>query len=213
MNLSNLRETSVLTRTTNTGITYARILSRIKQEPPFRGAFHHPSMVLDFGTGYGNGIPALETHYPTATIHAHDLVHPLEWRHSRGLLIDFLPEEPTYGLVLAIYVLNVLPLVDRLDAVMEIYDILLPGGIALFCVRPWHDDVSRTKQYDLTPERNGILTKHGNVDTFQKGYLPLELESELEWFFSKHPDVEVHALPRRDPSRGMTSYIHKKEVP
>lgn len=111
------------------GPIYAAALSAARAAAPA------PKTVLDFGSGTGQLLPLLEATFPSAEIHATDIIARVEsiprsviWH--RGDLNDRLPlGDASFDLVCAIEVIEHLE--NPRHVMREIARVLHPGGIAI----------------------------------------------------------------------------------
>ena len=205
-----------LNRTRNTGLTYQRVVDALRRSEVGSFLPTMPRRLLDYGCGFGEGSSYLEGLFPGWTPDAYDSSPPAEWLHPKTTLLtpEELPVAPSYHLIFAISVLDGLSLSRRREVATDIYDLLLPGGVAVFVVRPWYHDIELLEGIRGS-EPYTIYVPRGRNSTppyvFQKGYTPLELEFYLQWLFNGNATLsaEVHALPIPNATT-IASYIKKK---
>ena len=124
--------------------------------------------ILDFGAGLGKG---------TAKIGSDDYEpFPKEGYTPKYTDPGKIPDE-SYGGVVNLNVLNVVPPEIREQIVQDIARVLKPGGQAVIGTRRWKGDVANTKNFKPTGEENAIITGR---ETYQKGIEPAELIEYLQ---------------------------------
>lgn len=180
-----------LTRISSTPAAYQKALKdlRVRISP---GYYNMLESALDYGAGFGRG-----TEYLTQSGFSVDAYEPYEvadWPHVAPLYADVDDLPRTYDLIMCVYVLNVLEPQLRRNVVQKVYGLLNNGGVGLFIVRQWENDVARTKTGIPAPERHALYVPHGNnAHTYQKGYDNLDLPLELDWYLPN--DVLSIPLP------------------
>lgn len=192
-----------LTRVRNTANTYGRLLTLLRPELP------SSPRILDYGAGFGHGSELFLKHYPS--VYAYDPMPPLEVPPNVPFLNRDTVDAATFDLIVAVYVLNVLPPDERRDVVLHIADRLSPGGLAAFVVRSWHADIAATKTAIPAPERHAVyVPRRTGTYTYQRGYDGLDLPLEIDWYTTGREDL-YPSRPLQAIGSSSVATIRKKE--
>jgi len=129
--------------------------------------------VLDYGAGLGKGTDAM------GGVMNKDVdsleVNPERWKGKRPVTYTSAEQiDKKYDGIVSLNVLNVVPKDIRDFIVLDIFNSLKDGGIAVISTRGFKGDIDSAKKFELGPEPKSYIIKRAKdgktVDVFQKGF-------------------------------------------
>jgi hypothetical protein len=129
--------------------------------------------VLDYGAGLGRGTDAM------SGVMNKDVdsleVNPERWKGKRPVTYTSAEQiDKKYDGIVSLNVLNVVPKDIRDFIVLDIFNSLKDGGIAVISTRGFKGDIDSAKKFELGPEPKSYIIKRAKdgktVDVFQKGF-------------------------------------------